>query len=114
MHVMRRIRIDREFRTGASFATYAASINLVRQNLGSLPPFRLVIEPQAKLNRPRLIALSIHVSETPRAEVRVWIAEVRPIKEVAELSFEPHFEPFLHCKDLENTHVLVESGESTN
>src|SRR4029077_19284533 len=107
MHVMRRIRIDREFRTGASFATYAASIDLVRQNLGSLPPFRLVIEPQAKLNRPRLIALRIHVPETSRAEVRARIAEIGPVKDVAELSFEPHFEPFLHWKDLENTHVLV-------
>jgi hypothetical protein len=65
-------------------------LTCARQNLGSLP-FRLVIEPQAKLNRPRLIALSIHVPETPRAEIRVRIAEVRPIKDVAELSFEPHF-----------------------
>ena len=74
----------------------------------------LVIKPQGKLDGSRLIALSIHVPETPRAEVRVRIAEVRPVKDVAELSFEPHFQPLLHREDFEYAQVLVVSGESTN
>jgi len=50
----------------------------------------LEIKPQAQLNGPRRIALSVDRAETLCAEIRIRIAEVGPIENIAELSFKPH------------------------
>jgi len=57
---------------------------------GAWYPLSLVSELQAKLNRTRLVALSIDGSEASGAEVRVRIAEVGPVEDVSEFGIEPH------------------------
>jgi regulator of RNase E activity RraA len=72
----------------------------------------LVVQPQAKLNRAWLVALSIDSTETRRTEESVWIAEVRAIEDISELSFKPEVQFLLDWKDLEDVDVFVVGGES--
>jgi hypothetical protein len=72
----------------------------------------LVVQPQAKLNRAWLVALSIDRTKTRRAEESVWIAEVRAIEDISELSFKPEVQFLLDWKDLEYVDVFIVGGES--
>ena len=74
-------------------------------------PLQLITQPQGELNRPRLITLSTDPSETPRAEVRVGVAKVHSVEDIAELGFEPHFQSFPDWEHLEQAEVFVISGE---
>src|SRR6266576_3855868 len=84
---------------------------------GSLYFYRnlaLVIQPQAKLDGARLVALSANGSKTRRTEETVGIAEVGAVEDVAQLSLESQIESFLYRKDLEYVDVLVVGGECTD
>src|SRR6266568_4263459 len=66
-----------------------------------------VVEPQAELDRSRLVALRVDRAERGGAEVRVRSAEGRPVEDVADLRHEPHPEIGLQVEALRDGQVLV-------
>src|SRR5437660_5764866 len=72
----------------------------------------LVVQPQAKLNRAWLVALSVDSTKTRRTVESVRITEVRAIEDISELSFKPEVQFLLDWKDLEYVDVFVVGGES--
>src|SRR2546427_2912608 len=73
-----------------------------------------VVEPQAELNRSRLVALRVDRAERGGAEVRVRGAEGRPVEDVADLRHEPHPEVALQVEALGDGQVFVEDLESAH
>src|SRR5437867_12924640 len=73
-----------------------------------------VVEPQAELNRPCLVALRVDRAERRGAEVRVRAAEGRPVEDVADLRHEPHPEVALQVEALGEGQVFVEDLESAH
>ena len=72
----------------------------------------LVVEPQAKLNRPWLVALSVDSTKTRWAVECVGIAEVSAIEDIPELTFKPQVQFFPDWKDFKYVDVLIVGGES--
>src|SRR5438034_6422114 len=66
-----------------------------------------VVEPQAELNRPCLVALRADRPERGRAEGRVGGAEGRPVEDVADLRHEPHPDVSRQVEALRESQVLV-------
>ncbi len=58
-------------------------------------PNRLVVQPQAKLNGTRLVALSANGTKGRCTVEAVWIAEVGAVEDIPELSFETKIQSFL-------------------
>ena len=56
--------------------------------------------------------MRIHRPEASVAEIRIRIAEISAIKQIAELGFEFHFELFANWKDLEYVQVFTVGGEA--
>src|SRR6266581_428762 len=73
-----------------------------------------VVEPQAELDRSRLVALRVDRAERGGAEVRIRGAEGRPVEDVADLRHEPHPDVPRQVEALRDGQVLVVHVEAAH